>query len=316
MLVASSTWQNPVGNFSRVLGMCRDKGLPVRTWCFQEVLKTETNPSGWMDPAFIERKRASVPAEMFRVEYELGEPAGGSRAFDLEKLNTAFVDMPIVDERHSANDDEWVFEQPQATGWYAAGADWAKEKDKTVIVVFRTDDPLRRCVYLRRVNRKPWPEVIAMFNGVLGRYQAVSAHDGTGIGNVVNDLIDERAHKFVMVGRARTQLLVEYITAVERGVYRLPANTPAFAAHKGTTVEEVYAPGKWNSHLSDDVAAFALAHNAADRQAPPAAGEGVPRTAYVSRSQRELTYGPGEPALLAVGEVRMVEEEMNPYVVS
>ena len=226
MLVASSTWQNPVGNFSRVLGMCRDKGLPVRTWCFQEVLKTATNPSGWMDPAFIERKRASVPAEMFRVEYELGEPAGGSRAFDLEKLNTAFIDMPIVDERHSANDDEWVSEQPQPTGWYAAGADWAKEKDKTVIVVFRTDDPLRRCVYLRRVNRKPWPEMIAMFNDVLGRYQAVSAHDGTGIGNVVNDLIDERAHKFVMVGRARTQLLVEYITAVERGVYRLPANTP------------------------------------------------------------------------------------------
>ena len=223
--------------------------------------------------------------------------------------------MDACSERHSAN-DEWVFEQPQATGWYAAGADWAKEKDKTVIVVFRTDDPLRRCVYLRRVNRKPWPEMAAMFNDVLGRYQAVSAHDGTGIGNVVNDLIDERAHKFVMVGRARTQLLVEYINAVERGIYQLPANTPAFAAHKATTVEEVYAPGKWNSHLSDDVAAFALAHNAAERQAPPAAGEGVPRTAYVSRSQRELTYGPGEPALLAVGEVRMVEEETNPYVIS
>ncbi len=81
-------------------------------------------------------------------------------------------------------------------------------------------------------------------------------------------------------------------------------------------MEEVYAPGKWNSHLSDDVAAFALAHNAADRQAPPAAGEGVPRTSYVSRSQRELTYGPGEPALRTVGEVRMVEEEMNPYVIN
>ena len=43
-------------------------------------------------------------------------------------------------------------------------------------------------------------------------------------------------------------------------------------------VERLYAPGKWNSHLSDDVAAFALAHNAADRQAPPAGGEGVPKT--------------------------------------
>ena len=138
------------------------------------------------------------------------------------------------------------YEPSESAGWYAAGAEWAKDKDRTVIVVFRTDDPSRRCVYLRRLNRKPWPEMIAMFNDVLNRNQAVSAHDGTGIGNVVNDLIDERAHKFVMTGRARTQLLVEYITAVERGVYLLPANTPAFADHKGTTVEEVYAPGKWN----------------------------------------------------------------------
>lgn len=218
--------------------MCRDKGLPISTWCFQEVLKTDLNASSWMDPAFIERKRASVPAQLFRVEYELGEPDGGSRGFDLTLFNKAFTQMDTVSERHSSDDDEWVFEEPQASGWYAIGADWAKEKDK------------------------PWPEMAAMFNDVLNRYQAVSAHDGTGIGNVVNDLIDERAHKFVMVGRARTQLLVEYTTAVEHGVYRLPANTPAFAAHKGTTVEEVYAPGKWNSHLSDDVAAFALAHNA------------------------------------------------------
>jgi len=46
---------------------------------------------------------------------------------------------------------------------------------------------------------------------------------------------------------------------------------------QGTAVEDVYAPGKWNSHLSDDVAAFALAHSGADRQAPPAAGEACRR---------------------------------------
>ena len=28
----------------------------------------------------------------------------------------------------------------------------------------------------------------------------------------------------------------------------------------------MYAPGKWNSHLSDDVAAFALIHSGADRR--------------------------------------------------
>jgi hypothetical protein len=66
-----------------------------------------------------------------------------------------------------------------------------------------------------------------------------------------------------MIGQARTELLFEYITAVERGAYRLPTNTPAFDAPKGTTVEDVYAPARWNSHLSDFVAAFAIMHNAA-----------------------------------------------------
>jgi len=41
----------------------------------------------------------------------------------------------------------------------------------------------------------------------------------------------------------------------------------------------------------------------------------VPKTAYVSRSQRELTYGPNEPTLLSVGDVRIVEEDYNPYVI-
>ena len=112
---------------------------------------------------------------------------------------------------------------------------------------------------------KPWPEIAAMFN----------------------DVNDERAHKFVMTGRARTQLLVQYITAVERGVYRLPANTPAFAAHKGTTVEE----------------------------APAAAGEGVNRSAYVSRSHRDLTYGPTEQVVSVTGDVRVVHVDDNPHVI-
>jgi len=38
-------------------------------------------------------------------------------------------------------------------------------------------------------------------------------------------------------------------------------------------------------------------------------------TAYVSRSQRELTYGPNEPTLLSVRDVRIVEEDNNPYVI-
>lgn len=313
MVVASSTWQNPVGTFQSVRDEAEDKGQPVRTWCYREVLKTDDNPTGWMDPAFVERKRASIPAEMFRVEYDLGEPAGGSRAFDLDKLNSAFIHMEPVEERHAGNDDEWVFEHARIDAWYAVGADWAKERDKTVIVVARTDIKPHRVVYLRRVNRRPWPEMAEMFNKVLNTYQAVAAHDGTGIGNVVNDLIDERAHKVLMVGRARTKLIVEYISAVEQGEYLMPANTPAFNSHKSTTVDEVYAPGRWNSHLADDVAAFAIMHDAASKQPPPVGMQGVAKTNTRSNKFSAINASGYESS--PTGDVIVRDEGGNPYLV-
>lgn len=306
MVVASSTWQNPEGTFSEVKRRAEANGLPVYTWCWREVLRTEENPSGWMDPNFIERKRASVPAEMFRVEYDLGEPAGGSRAFDLTKLEAAFVDMPTADETHKGSDDEWVFEIPETAGIYAAGADWAKEKDWTVIVVARIDVKPRRVVYLRRVARKPWPEMIDMFNQVTSRYQAVSAHDATGLGNVVHDLVDERTLKVVMSGRDRTRLLNEYITAVEQGTYRMPRNTPAYNAHKGTTVEMIYSMGMKAGHLPDEVAAFAIMHRAAERQAPPVEGQGVAKDKRPASSMAPL-YPVLEPGIVS-GDVRIVDD--------
>ena len=110
MVVASSTWQHPVGTFQEVRDDALRKGMPVFTWCWREVIK----PHGWMDPEFIERKRASVPAEMFRVEYELGEPAGDARAFDLEKVKAYFVHMTPVAEAHAGSDDEWTYEEPRS----------------------------------------------------------------------------------------------------------------------------------------------------------------------------------------------------------
>lgn len=274
MVVASSTWQNPVGTFQSVMEEAQANGLPIRTWCWREVVE----PYGWMEREFIERKRRSVPAEMFRVEYDLGEPAGGSRAFDLEALNRAFKDLPVISEREAGDDHSWVFAEWDPRGTYAAGADWAKERDKTVIAVVRTDVSPRRTVYLRRMNRRPWPMMIKAFDEVLERYMAVSANDATGIGNVVNDYIEGTSNKVKMIGQERTRLLNEYIVAVEQGVYLLPRNTPAYVMHKATTVDDVYAAAKWDAHVPDDVVAFAMAHRAAERQAPSASATGVAHT--------------------------------------
>ncbi len=239
--------------------------------CYKEVLQSDTNPQGWMDPQFIERKKASVPAEMFRVEYELGEPSGTARAFDLQSINDAITITDPIQHTHKPNDRVWVYAKPDPTGIYATGADWAKQEDETVITTWRTDTWPHQLAYLRIIKRRPWPEMIRAFNTVTKAYQGTSAHDATGIGNVVADHIDEQTINVVMVGRDRIKLLTDYIAAVEQGTYEFPHSAQDFiAAHKNTTVDAIYRPTASGAHLPDIVASSALAHRAATRGGVPA----------------------------------------------
>lgn len=287
-IVASSTWQNPIGTFTRVIEDARKKGMPIYSWCWRELLKTEQNPTGWMSQRFIDRKRQNVTAEMWRTEYELNEPSGDSRAFDLTKLEEAFVQypVPIHYEQDGEDDQTWVWEDPNPAGTYAVGADWAQEKDKTIIACVRTDIRPRRLVYLRRVNRKPYPQMLASFDKVIRDYDAHGRHDKTGLGRVVNDVLDtsgdERVQGFDFSSKKkRSAMLLGYIAAVEGGAYALPRGGPdskmtQFLAefhkgHRGTTQGNVYGQHKDTGqgltdpagHLPDDVAAMGLAHLAA-----------------------------------------------------
>ena len=300
-IVASSTWQNPEGTMTRVIEDARDKGFPVFSWCWRELLR----PNGWMSQRFIDRKRETVSAQMWHVEYDLNEPSAGSRAIDLDKIEEYFIDYPDpVRVLHQGNGDhdEYTWEAPQLSAAYAVGADWAKESDKTVIGVVRYDVKPHRMVKLIRVNKRPWPFMIDLFNKAIDDYHAVAYHDGTGLGNVVNDYMhfSDTTRKFVMVGRPRTQLLLDYITAFEHGRYRLPvipadpdhkgvAINPLYRAHRGTTVADVYAPGKWDSHLPDDVSMMALAHHAIEKLPQPVTGGfEVPKNGEVRKADEQF----------------------------
>jgi hypothetical protein len=319
MVVASSTWQNPIGTFQEVMDDALEKGLPIFTWCWREVVK----PHGWMSTEFIDRKRRTVPAEMFRVEYELGEPAGDARAFDLEMLKKYFVHMTPVSGKHKGSDHEWVYAEPEPGASYAAGADWAKEKDKTVFTVCRTDVMPRQIVYIRRLNRRSWPYMIGEFDNLVAHYNAQSAHDATGLGNVVHDFLDDsftQSLKVKMIGQDRTKLLSDYIAAVENGEYSLPLNpprseggawgSPCYDAHKSTTVDEVWGTARWDSHLPDDVASAAIMHRAAERAPMPASPQGVAKTGAPPSAYRPLHPEPdqGEITSRREGDVRREDD--------
>lgn len=198
--------------------------------CYQ----CSANPiDGWLTQETIEQKKLEIPAEMWRTEYELGEPAIGNRAFDPDAVDRMFsMQMEPVEEKISKDFEEYTFAKYERDGDYVAAADWGKEQDYTVISVWRYDRPQYELVYYMRVNRRPYPQMIGWFNDVIRRYNASAIHDGTGLGNVVNDYVDVRARSFIMTGEKRANMLSEYVNAVEKGAMIAPRIKTAHLAHK------------------------------------------------------------------------------------
>jgi len=254
--VMCSTWQNPEGTFTEVRRRFEDRGLPIVQWCYQ----CSANPiDGWLSQETIDSKKQEIPAEMWRTEYELGEPAIGNRAFDPDAVDKMFsMEMEPLSEKISKDFEEYTFAEYQRDGDYVAAADWGKEQDYTVISVWRQDRNPYEMVYYMRVNRRPYPQMIGWFNDAIERYSAVAIHDGTGLGNVVNDYVDVRARSFIMTGQNRNNMLTEYVNAVEKGAVRAPRIKTAHLAHKYCQVGDLYKSGQ-EYHLPDEVCSFALA---------------------------------------------------------
>lgn len=284
--VMCSTWQNPEGTFTQIKRRFEAANKPTKAWCYRESM----NPvDGWLTEETVEEKKKQIPAEMWRVEYELGEPSIGNRAFDSDAVEATFcLPFPgmIVHREELRDFEEFTFEKPARNGVYVVSADWAKEQDYTVIAVLRIDVEKIRLVHWVRVNRRPYPWMIGKYNEAIHRYNPAAAiHDGTGVGNAVNDYLDVRARGFLMTGAQRANMLTEYVNAVERGRFEFPKIPTAYLAHKYAQVGDLYQTGK-EFHLPDEVCALALGWRAAQRLRGGVTGpETLPRDTSPTRDQ-------------------------------
>lgn len=258
--VLSSTHQHASGTMTEMLKRSSEKGWQHAKWCYKESMRTEDNPEGWLEPDEVERKRNDVTLEMWNTEYELGEPNPEDRAINPDKVQHMFrSDMGI----YKGYDREMLeFEPPVKGARYSTGADWARKKDHTVIVTHRTDcRPVRVVAYVK-LNRRPWPDMVELFDKRLERYHDIKAgwhglafYDATGIGDVVGGYIHHDARGIMMVGRDRSDLLSDYITAIEREDIICPMITSMYNEHLFASVDDVYG----ERHLPDTISAGALA---------------------------------------------------------
>jgi len=298
--VMCSTWQNPEGTFTEILKRAEEQRIPIYRWCYRE----SANPyDGWLDEETIAEKRATIPAEMWRVEYELGEPAIGNRAFDTEAIDRSFsLPFEPLHQKTGKDYEEYTFADPVRDGVYVCCADWGKEQDYTVVGVGRIDVHPHQLVYYLRVNRRPYPQMVGWFNDAIDRYHASAQHDATGLGNVVHDLADVRSRKFLMTGEKRSGMLSEYVSAVENDQWRFPKIRSAYIEHKYARVGDLYSTAQ-AYHLPDSVCAFGLMQHMAKRVVPSAAPLLVPRNDEPTLLQAQFL-----PDDRREGDVRVVSE--------
>jgi len=260
----SSTHHNADGTFTEVLRRAQEKGWPVYEWSYLESME----PHGWLPPAEVEAKRGELTEAMWDVEFDLQQPSPESRAIAPDKAAAMF--RRELGEFDGALGEYIEIEPPVPGGKYAHGADWARKAHFTVILTLRYDVRPSRVVAFERTGRLPWPQMVARFDSRIRRYGGGAMHDGTGLGDVVDSYLECDAESFMMVGRARADLLSEYIAGIEGGSIEAPLIRFMEGEHKYASVDDVYGGG----HLPDSIAAGALTWRAAfglPRPAPPPA---------------------------------------------
>lgn len=265
--VISSTHHYPDATMTEVLTRARRRRWPVYEWCWRETLRTVDNPDGWLDPGEVERKRGEVPEEMWLTEYDLQEPSVEGRAINTDAVEAAFsTDRGLF---AGGAGEVIILEDPDPEALYVTGADWGRKRDWTIIATFKivSRSPLRlRCVAWQREGRTAWPEMIAWYNRRLATYGGGGAHDGTGLGDVIEGYVDAPAsvqnQGVVLVGQRRREIFSAYVVGMEKGEVEYPRIDYAYREHLYCRVDDLYREGE-TFHPPDTFVAGALAYHAA-----------------------------------------------------
>lgn len=267
--VFSSTHTYPDGPVTYFKRDFEEKGFPIWTWCYKET--SYNYPKiGWLDPEEVERKRLEIPAQMWRNEYDILEPNFEGRAIDEESVERMFdPEWAIVDGK-AGYYYEFIDYFPDRD--YVTGVDWAKKKDFTVIVTWDVTVSPWKMAAFEKINRKPWPAMVARLNKRWEKYGGIVVSDSLGIGNVVNDYIEfprGANHgdlvEFQMAGKARSDMVTEVVQGIENGDFLAPRIKTMYDDFRFVTPEDLYNVGT-TAHLPDTIAATALAWTARKRE--------------------------------------------------
>ena len=272
--VLSSTRQYPDGTMAEILRRAADKGWVVHEWTYRDTMRGPgAKEMGWLREREIEATRATMTKEQWDAEVENQEPNPLGRAINPDAVVEFFrKDWRKLYPRPNAKMPDvirepeglWTFEDYEAGGAYAGGADWGRKRDRSVVWIWRTDCRPWRLVALYRRFKVSWPQMVGAYDGLLREYHCGqrACHDGTGIGDVVAGFsASQDAESVMFVGQQRKSILTDHVKLIEDRTGIAPHVVFAYDEHRYLLNEDIYGGG----HPGDSVVAGGMAKRAAER---------------------------------------------------
>jgi hypothetical protein len=255
LTVVSSTHHYANGTMTEIKRRAKEKHWTLFTWCYKESLQ----PHGWLSPDEIARKKRETTDAMFSTEFDLQEPHPEDRAIQPSAVTQMF--STAMGHYRGAAHEYIEHEAPDVEGRYAHGADWARATDWTEIITLRIDVMPARLVAYERMQRLPWPVMVARLEARVKRYGAdrsSTCHDRTGLGDVVEGYVTVEVDGIQMVGRTRSDLFSQVIGAIENNELVSPMIEVLEQQLRFVSINDLYGSG----HPPDGFVALALAWHA------------------------------------------------------
>lgn len=179
-----------------------DKGLPVRKWCWKEVVKSN---GGWLDDREVEVKRANMTAADFAIEMDMKNPSSKDQVLTEDDVK-ACMPLALTGGREFEGEEDVRVQliPPHPNLPFIHGADWGRSRDWSVFTVLTQNPQDKEHLYLAAFERHggggiiDWPEIKNLWALIRKEYRGLretgvesdfyyALHDATGMGGKMID---------------------------------------------------------------------------------------------------------------------------------
>lgn len=141
-----------------------------------------------LNAAFLDEQREGMGEAAFAEEFEAEFADDGGAVFPSEDIDAAVEGDPRVQARNGA-----LLSAPVAGRLYAAGIDWARKKDYSVLCILDATDLPARLVYLQRWRGTTWGVQMQTIAEALLEFRPLRVlADGNAMGDAVGEMLQTR----------------------------------------------------------------------------------------------------------------------------